>query len=117
MNSGATEGLSAPAPLLTSLVLLQYRIPQIQLGLLHILTYTSKLTTRAGKERNFPIVNYPFICSNIPAAPTYGIYISQLIRYSRACVSYQDFLDGGLLLTRKLLNQMAPVTILLFQIC
>ena len=35
----------------------------------------------------------------------YGVYISQLIRYSRACGSYQDFLDRGLLLTRKLLNQ------------
>ena len=32
-------------------------------------------------------MNFPFICSNIPAAPAYGIYISQLIRYSRACGS------------------------------
>jgi hypothetical protein len=31
--------------------------------------------------------------SNIPAAPAYGIYISHLIRYSRACGSYQDFLE------------------------
>jgi hypothetical protein len=54
---------------------------------------------------NFPIVNFLFICSKIPAAPAYGVYISQLIRYSRACCSYQDFLDIGLLLTRKLLNQ------------
>jgi hypothetical protein len=54
---------------------------------------------------NFVIVNFPFICSNIPAAPAYGVYISQLIWYSRACGSYQDFLDRGLLLTRKLLNQ------------
>jgi hypothetical protein len=49
-------------------------------------------------------VNLPFICSNIPAAPAYGVYISQLIRYSRACGSYHDLLDRGLLLTRKLLN-------------
>jgi hypothetical protein len=28
-----------------------------------------------------------------------------LIRYSRVCGSYQDFLDRGLLLTKKLLNQ------------
>jgi hypothetical protein len=49
--------------------------------------------------------NFPFICSNIPAAPSYGAYISQMIQYSRACGSYQDFLDRGLLLTRKLLNQ------------
>ena len=54
---------------------------------------------------NVPIVNFPFIFSNIPAAPAYGVYISQLIRYSRACGSYQDFLDRGLLLTGKLLNQ------------
>ena len=46
-----------------------------------------------------------FLCSNIPAAPIYGVYASQLIRYSRACGSYQDFRDTGLLLTRKLLNQ------------
>jgi hypothetical protein len=30
---------------------------------------------------NFHIVNFPFICSNIPAAPAYGVYISQFIRY------------------------------------
>ena len=38
-------------------------------------------------------------------SPVYGVYISQLIQYSKACGSYQDFLDRGLLLTRKLLNQ------------
>jgi len=34
-----------------------------------------------------------------------SIYISQLIRYSRVCGCYRNFLDRGLLLTRKLLNQ------------
>ena len=34
---------------------------------------------------NFPIVNFLFICSNIPAASVYGVYISQLIQYSRSC--------------------------------
>jgi hypothetical protein len=42
---------------------------------------------------NFPIVIFPLICSNIPVAPAYGVYISKLIRYSRACGSYQNFLD------------------------
>ena len=50
-------------------------------------------------------INFSFICSNIPTAPAYGVYISQMIRYSRACGSYQDFRDRGLLLTMKLLNQ------------
>jgi hypothetical protein len=45
------------------------------------------------------------IYSNIPTAPAYGVNISQLIWYSRACGSYEDFLDRGFLLTRKLLNQ------------
>ena len=58
---------------------------------------------------NFPIVNFPFMCSNIPASPAYGVHISQLIRYSRACGSYQGVLDRGLLLPRKLLNQGFPV--------
>jgi hypothetical protein len=50
------------------------------------------------------VVIFPFISNNIPAAPAYGVYISQLIGYSRACGSYQDFLDRGWLLTRKLLS-------------
>ena len=72
----------------------------------------SRLRTKQYDKRddfNFPIVNFPFICSNIPAAPAYGVYISQMILYSTACGSYQDFLDGGLLLTRKLLNQGFPL--------
>jgi hypothetical protein len=32
---------------------------------------------------NFPIVNFPFICSNISAIPAYGLYISQVIRVTR----------------------------------
>ena len=58
-----------------------------------------------GHDFNFPMENFPFICSYIPATPAYGVYISQFIRYSRACGSYQDVLARGLLLTRKLLNQ------------
>jgi len=60
-----------------------------------------RLRTKLYDKRydfNFPIVNFPFLCSNIPAAPAYGVYISQSIRYSRACGSYQDFLDRCMLL-------------------
>ena len=67
-----------------------------------------RLRTKLYDKRNdfnFPIANFPFICSNIPAIPAYGVYISQSKRYFRACGSYQDFLDRGLLLTRMLLNQ------------
>jgi hypothetical protein len=45
-----------------------------------------RLRTKLYDKRddfNFSIVTFPFICSNIPAAPAYGVYIFQLIRYSR----------------------------------
>ena len=50
-----------------------------------------RLRTKLYEKRDD--FNFPFICSNIPAAPAYSVYISQLIRYSRACGSYMDFLD------------------------
>ena len=67
-----------------------------------------KLTTRFYDKRddfNFPIVNFPFLSSNIPSAPAYGVYVSQLIRYARACSNYQDFMERGKVLTTKLLSQ------------
>jgi hypothetical protein len=33
---------------------------------------------------NFKIINFPNMCSNIPASPAFGVCISQLIRYARA---------------------------------
>ena len=49
-------------------------------------------------DLNFSIVNFLFICANRPAALANGLHISQLMRHSRACGSYQDFLDGEFLL-------------------
>ena len=46
-----------------------------------------------------------FLCGNIPVSPAYGVYISQLIRYSRACSKYQDFLARSSILTHKLSNK------------
>ena len=69
---------------------------------------TGKLRAKLYDKRDafsFPIVNFPFLCSNIPAAPAYGVYISQLIRYSRACCRYNDFLTRARLLTDRLLQQ------------
>ena len=67
-----------------------------------------KLANRLYDKRddfNFPIVNFPFLSSNIPSAPTYGVYVSQWIRYARACLNYQDFMERGKVLTTKLLSQ------------
>jgi hypothetical protein len=53
----------------------------------------------------FPLFNFPFTSSNIPALPAYGVYISQLLHYSRAGVQYSDFLDRTQTLTQKLFKQ------------
>jgi len=67
------------------------------------------LTTKLYDKRddfNFLIVNYPFLESNIPSYPSYGVYMSQLIRYSRTCDSYQDYIHRSVLLTKKLLSRV-----------
>ena len=69
------------------------------------------------RDLNFPIVNFLFMDSNIPAAPAYKVYISQLIRHFRVCGSYQDFLDRVLLLTSKLLFKGFLVIKLQLWIC
>ena len=43
--------------------------------------------------------------SNIPIKPAYGVYISQLIRYFRACTYYKDFLYRHQRLVHKLISQ------------
>ena len=45
------------------------------------------------------------MCSNIPASPAYGVYISQSIRYARASSNYSDFLKRHLHLRNRLLDR------------
>ena len=68
-------------------------------------TDNGKLVTRLYVKRddfNFSIVNFPFFRSNIPSAPAYGVYVSQLVHFARAPCKYQDFGARGKLLTNKL---------------
>ena len=44
---------------------------------------------------DFPIVNSPYLSSNIPDSPAYGDCISQLMRYARVCSKYEDFMFRG----------------------
>ena len=57
------------------------------------------------EDFNFKIINFPNMCSNIPASPAYDVYISQLIRYARASRNYSDFLKRHLHLRNRLLDQ------------
>ena len=54
---------------------------------------------------NFYITNFPFLSSNIPTLPAYGVFISQLMRYARACSSYGYFILRATQLSNKLLEQ------------
>ena len=54
---------------------------------------------------NFHITKFPFLSSNIPSSPAYGVFISQLIRYARACSSYECFILRARRLSSKLLKQ------------
>ena len=69
---------------------------------------SGQLSTKIYDKRddfNFKIINCPNMCSNIPASPAYGVYISQLIRYARASSNYSDFLKRHLHLRNRLLDQ------------
>ena len=64
------------------------------LDLTLIIASGDKLSTRLYDQHDdsdFHIVNFPFLSSNIPSGPSYGVYISQLIRYARCCSHYEDF--------------------------
>ena len=54
---------------------------------------------------DFEIVNFPFLDGNVPRAASYGVYISQLIRFPRVFSHVTDFNTHNKLLTAELLNQ------------
>ena len=54
---------------------------------------------------NFEIGNFPFLDRDVPRSPSYGVYISQLIRFARVCSKVDDFNNRNLFLTAKLLKQ------------
>ena len=54
---------------------------------------------------DFDIVNVPFLDDDVPRRPSYGVYISQLIRFARVCSHVQHFNARIKCLTAKLLKQ------------
>ena len=78
------------------------------LDLTFIIDSGGELSTRLYDKCNdfdFHIVNFPFLSSNIPSGPSYGVYISQLIRYARCCSHYEDFRYHHKCLVDRLLSQ------------
>ena len=54
---------------------------------------------------DFEFVNFPFLDSDVPRSTSYGVYISQLIRFARTSSCVADFNILIKLLTQKLLKQ------------
>ena len=54
---------------------------------------------------NFEIVIFSFLHGDVSRSPSYGVYISQLIRFVRVCSNVDDFNNRSNVLTSKLLKQ------------
>ena len=54
---------------------------------------------------DFEIVNFQFLDGDVPRSTSYGVYISQLIRFARASSHVADFNTRNELLTQTLLKQ------------
>ena len=54
---------------------------------------------------DFDIVKFPFLDDDVPRRTSYGVYISQLIRFARASSNLNDFYYRNKALTAKLLRQ------------
>ena len=60
---------------------------------------------RKATKTNKQIVRFPFLDGDVPRSSSYGVYISQLIRFARVCSYVDDFNNRNLLLTAKLLKE------------
>ena len=78
------------------------------LDLTFIIGSSNRLYTDLYDKRDdfdFHVVNFPFLSSNIPSSPSYGVYISKLVRYARCCSYYDDFGYCHKILVDRLLSQ------------
>ena len=67
-------------------------------------TVSSKIYDKRD-DFDFDIVNFPFLECDVPQRTSYGVYISQLIRFARASSNLNDFNYRNKALTAKLLRQ------------
>ena len=75
---------------------------------LHLSISNDIVSTKIYYKRDdfdFEIVNFPFLDGDILRSKSYGVYITQLIRFARASSHFADFNTRNKLLTQKLLKQ------------
>ena len=75
---------------------------------LNLSIHNDTVSTKIYDKRDdfdFDIVNFPFLGGDVPRRPSYGVYISQLIRFARASSHVTDFNNRYKFLTANLLIQ------------
>ena len=76
--------------------------------ILSIFASSDIVSTKLNDTRDdfdFEIVNFPFLEGDVPRSTSYGVNMSQLIRFARASSYVTDFNTHNELLTQKLLKQ------------
>ena len=54
---------------------------------------------------SFSLIFFPFLDGDVPRRPSYGVYITQLIRFDRVCSHVEDLNARSKCLTAKHLKQ------------
>ena len=75
---------------------------------MHLSISNDIVSTKIYDKRDdfdFEMVNFSFLDGYVPRSTSYGVYISQLIRFARASSHVADFNTRNKLLTQKLIIQ------------
>ena len=65
----------------------------------------SVLNSMTKETYKFHIVSFPDLSGNIPMKHSYGVFVSQIIRYARCCGDLPDFTKRTKSLIEKLVEQ------------
>ena len=63
----------------------------LDLNLLIANDIVSSIIYDALDDFDFEIANFPFLDGDVPRSPSYGVYISQFIRFARVCSNVDEF--------------------------
>ena len=75
---------------------------------LHLSISNGFVSNKISAQRDdfdFDTVNFPFLDGDVAHRPSYGVYISQLIKFARVCSHVEDFNARNKCLTAKFLKQ------------
>ena len=75
---------------------------------LHLSISNGFVSSKIYDKRNdidFDIVNFPLLDGDVPRRPSYGVYISQLIRFARVCSHVEDVNARNKCVTANLLKK------------